>query len=125
QYVTALALAVIGDSARSRSLAEDLEKRFPEDTIVLFNYLPTLRAQLALAVPNNEAKAVKILAAALPYELGVPGINTFWANLYPVYVRGEAFLASHQGALAAAEFQRILDWPGPVLNEPIGALAHL
>ena len=71
------------------------------------------------------AKAVEALAVASPYELGVPGSNGLWTNLYPVYVRGEAFLASHQGTLAAAEFQRILDWPGVVGNEPIAALAHL
>jgi eukaryotic-like serine/threonine-protein kinase len=53
--------------------------------------------------------------------------NSFynWPNLYPVYVRGEAFLAAHQGKEAAAEFQKILDHRGIVLNEPIGALAHL
>ena len=125
QYVAALALALSGDSAHARTLADDLDKRFPEDTIVRFNYLPTLRAQLALSLPGGAAKAVEALAVASPYELGVPGSNALWTNLYPVYVRGEAFLASHQGTLAAAEFQRILDWPGVVGNEPIAALAHL
>jgi eukaryotic-like serine/threonine-protein kinase len=125
QFVAALALAMIGDSARAHSLAEDLQKRFPEDTIVRFNYLPTLRAQLALALPNNGAQAVDALAAASAYELGVPGSSTFWTNLYPIYVRGEAFLAAQQGSQAAAEFQKILDWPGVVVNEPIAALAHL
>jgi len=125
QYAAALALALVGDSARSKSLEDDLDKRFPEDTVVRFNYLPTLRAQLTLAVPSNGAKAVEALAAASPYELGVPGSNTLRANLYPVYVRGEAFLASHQGTAAAAEFQKIVDWSGVVINEPIGALAHL
>ena len=48
-----------------------------------------------------------------------------WTALYPVYVRGEAYLAAHQGSEAAAEFQKILDHRGIVLNEPIGALAHL
>lgn len=66
-----------------------------------------------------------MLVPALPYELGVPGNETFWTNLYPVYVRGEAFLAAGQGTQAAAEFRKILDWPGVVVNEPIGALAHL
>jgi eukaryotic-like serine/threonine-protein kinase len=125
QYVAALALALIGDTDGSQVLADDLQKRFPEDTIVRFNYLPTLRAQIALAVPNSGAKAVEVLAPASPYELGIPGGITFWANLYPVYVRGEAFLAAHKGAQAAAEFQKILDWPGVVANEPIGALAQL
>jgi len=45
--------------------------------------------------------------------------------LYPVYLRGQAYLTGHEGAAAAAEFQEILDHPGVVLNEPIGALAHL
>ncbi len=125
EYVVALALALIGDAAPGQSFAEDLEKRFPDDTVVRFNYLPTLRAQLALNTPDNGAKAVEALTVALPYELGVPGNSTFWTNLYPVYVRGEAFLAVHQGAQAAAEFQKILNWPGVVVNEPIGALAHL
>ena len=125
QYVSALALAVIGDSARAEALADDLEKRYPYDTIVRFNYLPTLRAQVALHFSNGGAKAVEILVAASPYELGVSGSSTFWTNLYPVYVRGEAFLAAGQGAQAAGEFQKILDWPGVVVNEPIGALAYL
>jgi tetratricopeptide (TPR) repeat protein len=125
QYVAALALALSGDSAHARTLADDLDKRFPEDTIVRFNYLPALRAQIALNLPSSGAKAVEALAVASPYELGVPGSNGLWTNLYPVYVRGEAFLASHQGTLAAAEFQRILDWPGVVGNEPVAVLAHL
>ena len=106
-------------------MLEDLEKRFPEDTIVRFNYLPTLRAELALIDPNGAAKSIEALAAASPYELGIPGSSTFWTNLYPVYVRGEAYLAAHQGAQAAAEFQKIIDWPGVALNEPIAALAQL
>jgi hypothetical protein len=114
-----------GDSTRAKSLTDDLDKRFPEDTIVRFNYLPTLRAQIALGLPGNGAKAVEGLAVASPYELGVPGSNTLRTNLYPVYVRGEALLDSHQGSAAAAEFQKILDWPGVFVNEPIGALAHL
>jgi serine/threonine protein kinase/Flp pilus assembly protein TadD len=125
QYVAALALALIGDSDGAQVLADDLQKRFPEDTIVRFNYLPTLRAQIALAVPNSGARAAEVLAPASPYELGIPGSITFWANLYPVYVRGEAFLAARNGTQAAAEFQKILDWPGVVANEPIGALAQL
>jgi serine/threonine protein kinase/predicted Zn-dependent protease len=129
QYVAALALAVIGDSARAATLAEDLDKRFPDDTVVRFNYLPTLRAQFFLNIPDrsleNAAKAVQALAVASPYELGVPGNSTFWTNLYPVYIRGQALLAARQGPQASAEFQKILDSRGVVANEPIGALAHL
>jgi hypothetical protein len=42
-----------------------------------------------------------------------------------VYVRGKAYLAAHQGADAAAQFQKILDHRGIVVNDPIGALARL
>src|SRR5262249_36005224 len=45
--------------------------------------------------------------------------------LYSVYLHGEAYAAAHQGGAAVAEFQKILDHPGVILNEPIGALAHL
>jgi Tfp pilus assembly protein PilF len=125
QYATALALALIGNSAYATAFADDLAKRFPDDTIVRFNYLPTLHAQIALNSPGGAARAVEALAIASPYELGVSGNSTYWTSLYPVYIRGQAFLAVHQGIQAAAEFQKIVDWPGIVVNEPIGALAHL
>jgi len=125
EYAVALALAIIGDSTFARKFTNDLAKRFPEDTVVRFNYLPTVEAQLALNPSNNSTKAIQALAVSSPYELGVPGSDTFWNNLYPVYVRGQALLASRDATRAAAEFQKILDWPGVVVNEPIGALAHL
>jgi tetratricopeptide (TPR) repeat protein len=124
KFVAALALALAGDSSRAQAMLEDLAKNFPEDTIVQFNYLPTIRAQLALT-RNDGAKALEFLEAAAPYELGLAGGTTFSTNMYPVYVRGEAYLAAHQGSQAATEFQKIVDHPGVVLNEPIGALARL
>ena len=124
-YAVALAFAYGGDAQRARALADGLGKWFPEDTIVRFNYLPTLRAKLAL-LQGSPQEAVEFLEAASPYELGLPSNSLYnWPNLYPVYVRGEAYLATHQGREAAAEFQKILDHRGVVLNEPIGALAHL
>jgi DNA-binding winged helix-turn-helix (wHTH) protein len=124
-YGLALALAYAGDATRAQTLTDDLGKRFPEDTVVQFNYLPTLRARLELLHANHR-EALDILGAASPYELGLPASDYYnWPNLYPVYVRGEAYLADRQGGKAAAEFQKILDHRGTVLNEPIGALAHL
>jgi tetratricopeptide (TPR) repeat protein len=101
-----------------------LSGRFPEDTSVQFNYLPTLRAQVALS-HNDPSKAIEILQVASPYELGFPGFGPFMVSLYPVYVRGQAYLALNDGKQAAAEFHKILDHRGVVLNGPIGALAHL
>jgi eukaryotic-like serine/threonine-protein kinase len=125
QYGAALALAYAGDDRRAQALTDDLGKKFPEDTIAQFNYLPTLRAKLA-ANRGNGSEAIESLRAAASYELGqTTNGNYAWTTLYPVFVRGEAYLAGHQGKEAAAEFQKILDQRGAVVNEPIGALAHL
>jgi eukaryotic-like serine/threonine-protein kinase len=124
-YGVALALACAGDANRAQALADELRNRFPEDTVMRFNYQPTLHAKIALSRANPQ-QSLEALGAAAPYELGLPAIDVYnWPNLYPVYVRGEAYLAAHQGREAAAEFQKILDHRGIVLNEPIGALAHL
>jgi len=125
QYASALAWAYAGDDERTQKLTDDLGQRFPEATIVQFNYLPTLRAKLAVS-KGNASEALETLRAALPYELGRTTYSSYgWTAMYPVFVRGEAYLALHQGGEAAAEFQKILDHRGVVLNEPIGALAHL
>ncbi len=126
EYGAALALALAGDAGRSQALANDLDKRFPEDTSVRFSYIPTLRALLALnqGVPS---KAIEVLQAAAPCELGAPvcTINGNFGALYPIYVRGEAFLAARRGVEAAAEFQKILDHRGILISDPVGALARL
>jgi eukaryotic-like serine/threonine-protein kinase len=123
-YRAALTLALAGDAPQAQALANDLGQRFPEDTVVQFNYLPTIHAQLALD-RNEASKAIEALQAAAPYELGRPTYIAFSPALYPVYVRGEAYMAAHRGSEAAAEFRKIVDHPGVVVNEPIGALAHL
>jgi len=124
-YAIALTFAYAGDAKRAETLADGLAKAFPEDTIARFNYLPTLHAKLAL-LRENPQEALHFLEAADPYELGLPANSLYnWPNLYPVYVRGETYLTAHQGREAAAEFQKILDHRGIVVNEPIGALAHL
>jgi eukaryotic-like serine/threonine-protein kinase len=121
----ALTLAYSGDDAQARALADDLNKSFPEDTLVQFNYLPSIRGKLALN-KGNASDAIKYLEASLPYELGVSRAGDFvGALMLPVFLRGQAYLASRQGGKAAAEFQKILDHRGLVLNQPIGALAHL
>jgi len=126
EYGAGLALALSGDSSLAQALADDLDKRFPEDTLVRFSYLPALRALLALN-HRQPSKAIELLQVAVPYELGWQGSASigFVGSLYPVYVRGLAYLALHQGAEAAAEFQKILDRRGIVVSNPIGALARL
>ena len=126
EYGAAFALALSGDSTQSQALANDLEKRFPEDTLVRFTYVPTLRALFALR-HSQPADAIELLQVNVSYELAVPGISYFgfFGSLYPVYVRGQAYLAQHQAAQAAAEFQKILDHPGLVFADPAGAVARL
>jgi tetratricopeptide (TPR) repeat protein len=125
QYGAALALAYAAHDKRAQTLADDLGKTFPEDTLVQFNFLPALRARLAVN-RGNASEAIETLRAATPYELGQSTSSIYgWTALYPVFVRGEAYLAAHQGSEAAAEFQKIINHRGIVLNSPIGALAHL
>jgi tetratricopeptide (TPR) repeat protein len=124
QFVAALSLAMVGDKDKAVEFADSLKSRFPDDTIVKFNYLPTIYAQIALN-DSDPSRAIEFLRAAMPYELGLAGTSNYSTYLYPVFVRGQAYLAAHQGALAAVEFQKILNWPGVVSNEPIGALALL
>jgi serine/threonine protein kinase/tetratricopeptide (TPR) repeat protein len=125
RYGAALALAYTGDDKRARALSDDLGKSYPEATIVQFNYLPTLRAKLA-GNQGNAPEAIQTLKAAAPYELGLTTSSAYgWTGMHPVYVRGEAYLAAHQGNEAALEFKKILDHRGIVGNQPIGALARL
>ena len=126
EYGAAFALALAGDSSQAQALANDLERRFPEDTSVRFNYLPTVRALLALN-RGEPSKAIEVLQIAAPYDLAAPpsSFHGFFGSLYPVYVRGQAYLAAHRGTEAAAEFQKILDHPGIVVSDPVGAAARL
>ena len=125
QIVAALVFGQAGDTARAEKIADDLAKRYPEDTLLNFYWLPVIRAEVALD-RKNAAKAVEILKAAAIYELGAmaPAINVS-APLLPIYVRGEAYLMAGQGAEAAAEFQKMIDGKNLVGNFPPEALAHL
>ena len=108
---------------QARRLADDLGKRFPQDTLVQFHYLPAIYAE-ELLQRNDYGKAMEVLAAAASHEFG-GNLETLNFVLYPVYVRGKVYLAARQGAPAVAEFQKILDRPGAVRSEPIAALARL
>ena len=123
QAFSGIAFALAGDAAQAERLAADLNQRFPEDTDVQFDFLPMIRGAIALR-SGDAGKALEALAASEPYELA-EGNASFTFALYPVYLHGEGYLASKNGAAAAGEFQKILDHPGVVGNEPLGSLAHL
>ena len=125
----ALALARAGDTGRAEKLVDKLNQEFPLDTLIQNYWLPTIRSAVELG-KLNPTEAIEILKAATPYELGTtsldtaPGVAAF-GSLYPVYLRGQAYLQTGQGQQAAAEFQNIIDHRGIVVNFLLGALAHL
>src|SRR6516225_5417765 len=109
----ALALARAGDTAQAQKLAESLNKDFPQDTIVQGYWLPSIHAAIEIN-RKNSARAVEVLQSASQYELAQ--CQPFQLGmLYPIYLRGQVYLLAHQGAQAAAEFQKIIDHRGIVL----------
>jgi serine/threonine protein kinase/tetratricopeptide (TPR) repeat protein len=123
QVFGALALARAGDSPGAQKMADKVAKEFPLDTVVHNYWLPVIRASLALN-RREPAKAIELLRPAATYELGFISLS-YMGSLYPVYVRGQAYLLLHRGNEAAAEFQKFLDHRGIVFNFPLGGLAHL
>jgi tetratricopeptide (TPR) repeat protein len=125
-YAAGFALGLTGEITRSESLANDLERQYPRDTLVRFTYAPALRALVALA-RNQPGMAIELLQTNVPYETAVSATayNFFFGSLYPVYLRGQAYAASGQHQQAIAEFQKMLDHPGPMMGDPAGARARL
>ncbi len=125
QILSALVLARTGDLTRAKSIADDLSRRFPLDTLLNGYWLPTIRAAIEIQ-QRNPARAIELLHAALPYELGLPNPQfEVGGLLYPVYIRGQAYLELHRGYEAAAEFQKLLAHRNITQNGPIGVLARL
>jgi serine/threonine protein kinase/tetratricopeptide (TPR) repeat protein len=125
-YAAAFALALSGDLPQSRRLAEDLAREYPESTFVQSMYLPTLRALSSLNA-HDPAAAIQALQSASRYDLALGGVGFIgrFGGLYPIYVRGMAYLAARQPAEAVGEFQRIVDHRSIVLVDPMDALARL
>jgi serine/threonine protein kinase/Flp pilus assembly protein TadD len=123
--LAALALARIGDTDRAKRLADDLAGRFPLNTVINRYWLPTIYASIEIQ-RGNPARAVELLHTTASYELGSP-LPQFevGGSLYPVYVRGQAYLLLHQGTEAVGEFQKFLDERGVTVNCPLAALARL
>ena len=123
KVLAALALARSGDSAHADRIAREMKSQNPLDTRLNVYWLPVIQAAIYLNERNPTA-AISVLERTSAYELG--GMTPLMVGtLYPVYLRGEAYLMLHDGKAAAAEFQKYLDHRGIVLNYPLGALAHL
>jgi len=126
EYAAGFALGMAGEAERADALASKLDKNHPEDTQVQSTYVPTLRALAALA-RSDAPKAIDLLEANRRYEFAIPPLafNHFYGNMYPLYVRGLAYLAMHREAEAAAEFSRLLAHPGMAAGDPVDAAARL
>ncbi|MGA7920422.1 MAG: winged helix-turn-helix domain-containing protein [Candidatus Acidiferrales bacterium] len=123
RVLAAMAMARVGNATETTKLVNRLNEEFPLDTMVQSNVFPTIRAMLALSQGQGE-QALKPLEKSYGYELAVPQVfmNTQPA-LYPIYVRGQAYLKIGQGPLAVAEFQKMIGffW----MSYPLGALSRL
>jgi eukaryotic-like serine/threonine-protein kinase len=125
QLLAAVVDGMVGEPDQSGKIAADLQKRFPEDTLVNFYWVPVAQA-FAAVDRKNGARAIEILKPTAPYEYGSqPPAISVGGELLTIYVRGQAYLQMGKGAEAAAEFQRIIDHGYLVGNFPFGALAHL
>jgi len=121
KILAGLVLARVGDERGAEKLAAELEKSDPSSTVLMNYWLPVIRSAIQLR-QGHPARAVSVLEVAVPYELGNPSP---FGNLYPIYLRGQASLLAHNGRAAAAEFQKMIDHSGIVLNYPTGALAFV
>jgi eukaryotic-like serine/threonine-protein kinase len=119
----AIALARIGETTNAKKMATRLRESYPSNTQLKIYWLPVIQAAVELR-EGDLSQALAALEPADPYELAEPSPNQ-WGTLYPVYLRGQAYLLAHNGPAAAVEFQKILDHPGIVVNFVTGALAHL
>jgi eukaryotic-like serine/threonine-protein kinase len=112
-------LALCDEAAKAQSLSDDLAQKFPLDTIYKSVWLPLIAATLELRRGSAAGpdKAIQLLQPARQYEAAT--------SFRPVWMRGQAQLQSKNGALAAAEFQKIVDHRGWDVLSPLWPLAHL
>jgi tetratricopeptide (TPR) repeat protein/tRNA A-37 threonylcarbamoyl transferase component Bud32 len=118
KVTAALTLARIGEISRAQSLVQEVDRDYPPRNLVKLFWLPAVNAAIAVS-KNDSSQALVSLEPAAAYELALG------ASLYPAYVRGQAYLLAHNGTAATAEFQKLLDHRGTVMNFLTGALAHL
>jgi DNA-binding winged helix-turn-helix (wHTH) protein/tetratricopeptide (TPR) repeat protein len=123
--LAAVTLACVGDASRARGIAEDLQRQFPLNTMLNHYWIPVIRAYVDLRSGHPTA-TVKFLQEVGSYDLAYPLPQfTEGGTLYPAYVRGQAYLALHEGKEAAAEFQKFTDHRSVVVNFPLASLARL
>lgn len=122
KIIAAMALARAGEIGAAQKIAAALDEQFPHSTTVQGYWLPSIRAATELRA--NPLKAIETLRTAAPYEMGQSQPFEL-GMMYPIYLRGSAYLRAGMAKEAAREFQKIIDNPGVVLNFQVGSLANL
>jgi predicted Zn-dependent protease len=125
RILAAVILAWIGDSQRATSISDGLHKEFPLNTTLNLYWLPVIESLVALHA-NHAERSLKLLETAAPLDLAYPAPQySENGQMFPPFVRGQAYLALHQGKEAAAEFQKFIDHRTIAANSPLAALARL
>jgi eukaryotic-like serine/threonine-protein kinase len=123
EMLAALAYARSGEASQAEKIAEKLSKESPLFTMMQSYWLPAIRGYAELS-RGRPARAIDILQPAMPYELGAPP-QFQNSTVYPLFVRGAAYLKARNGVQAAAQFQKILDHRGALMNFYTYPLARL
>jgi tetratricopeptide (TPR) repeat protein len=121
--LAALVMARTGNSSKAISFAKQLDKEHPSNTFIQKYWLPIIHAETEMR-QGQALQAVDTLNLVGPLDWAAPDALAI-STLFPAYARGQAYLAAGEGNKAAAEFQKLIDHPGMVLNFPLGALARL
>jgi tetratricopeptide (TPR) repeat protein len=114
-------LALSGDVTKAEAVMKELSLKFPDNERLRQVLWPRVMADSALQ-ENKPKDALAALESLRSYELGTGPTGV---GVEPIYLRGQAYLKLHDGAKAAAEFQRILDHRGAAVWDPEYPLARL
>jgi tetratricopeptide (TPR) repeat protein len=110
--------ALCDAGADAMKLSAELADRFSNATLTGRIQRPLTAA--AAAVRRGDAEnAITLLEPVKPWD------HAPVSELWPAYLRGEAYLRLREGQLAAAQFQGVVDHQGEAPTSPLYALAHL
>jgi serine/threonine protein kinase/tetratricopeptide (TPR) repeat protein len=112
----ALASALRGNADTAQKVAEVLERRYLNDTMVTQVWLPQIKAALELR-KNNAQAALELLETTRRYEPA--------AGFSPQTLRSMVYLKLGQPAQAAAEARKVLEHRGQGPLSLLWPLAHL
>ena len=115
---SALALALASDVRGAEQLCADLNRRWPEDSVVQHYWLPTIRAAVAMERRRPE-EAIDLLSGMGTYEMSIE------SKLDPIYLRGRASLMQGNSNAAVTEFTKIVTHPGLAMQSPVVVLSHV